>query len=178
MAAKPPQSTWPRAEFDTANNVKTSRLIPTRSPDDHRSEWPGDCVKPPEVARTYDKGPPESKAAAAFVTMRPTMLCRPTTAKSAPKAAVRWRARRLVSMADTAGSDIVGGMGPPGSSTPAATPQRLPKFLTRAVPPFSRVWLLQLRAWNQPTSEQATLSPTETRPRPIDVPKTFEPPCE
>lgn len=89
-------------------------------------------MKPPEVARTYDKGPPESEAAVAFVTMRPTMLCRPTTAKSAPKAAVRWRARRLVSMADTAGSDIVGGMGPPGSSTPAATPQRLPKFLTRA----------------------------------------------
>ena len=118
-------------------------------------------MKPPEVASTYNRSPPQDSFVA-FVTMRPTMLCRPTTAKRAPSAAVRCRARRLVSMADTAGSDIVGGMGPPGSKAPAATPQRLPRFR-------------QLLAWNQPTSEQATLSPTETRPRPIEVPKTLEP---
>ena len=45
-----------------------------------------------------------SPAAAALVTMRPTILCSPTTANNAPSAAVRCRARRLASMAARAGS--------------------------------------------------------------------------
>eukprot|EP00438_Fugacium_kawagutii_P001312 Skav226296 [mRNA] locus=scaffold3301:285887:289356:- [translate_table: standard] len=138
MAERPPASTWPRAEFDTASRVKMSRLIP------------GDGTKPPEVAST-------------LVIIKPTMLCSPTTAKSAPKAAVRCRARRLASMAARAGSFIAGGTGPPGSKASAATPHRRPRFL-------------QLRAWNQPTREQATLSATDVMPKPIDVPKEVEPP--
>ena len=40
----------------------------------------------------------------AFPTMRPTMVCRPTTAKNAPSHAVRWRARSVVSIATSEGN--------------------------------------------------------------------------
>lgn len=65
------------------------------------------------------------------------MLCRPTTANRAPRAAVRWRARRLVSMEAKAGSlgrrfplaIVLGGLGLPTQlgSANAASPRRKAK---------------------------------------------------